>query len=156
MPPKAKSLKPRVAEAIRTLDIVFPNQTNHYNTMFGGEVIAHADKAAYFAANRFCRTNLVTASMERFDFWNPLRAGDTVECIARVVYTGRTSMVVKVEIFGENPHSGARVLCTAGYLTMVALGPDGKPTAVPPLKLRTKKEQEEWEEARKIRKTHQR
>lgn len=152
----SNGLKPQVAEAIHTLDIVFPNQTNQYDTMFGGQVISMADKAAYFAANKYSRTNVVTASMERFDFKNPIRTGDTIEAIARVVYTGRSSMVVKCEIWADSLARKQRLLCTSGYLTMIALGDDGKPTAVPPLKIRNKIEQEEWEEARKIRKMHAR
>ncbi len=144
----------RAAEAIRTLEIVFPNQTNHYGTMFGGQVIALADKAAYFAANSYCRCNCVTASMERFDFRHPIRSGDTIEAWAKVVYTGRTSMIVKVEIRAQKPNRDEAVLCTEGFLTMIALGEDGRPTTVPPLKIRTRKEQDDWEEARKIRKAH--
>ena len=156
--PKKRSTmqKERVAEAIHTLDIVFPNHTNQYGTMFGGQVISTADKAAYFAANKYCRTNVVTASMERFDFRHPIQTGDTIEAVARVAYTGRTSMVVKCEIWAENPHRGDRRLCTSGYVTMIALGDDGKPTPVPPLRLRNKREQDDWEEARKIRKGHAR
>lgn len=151
---KTPAPREKTATKIHTLEIVFPNQTNHYGTMFGGQVIALADKAAYFAANKYCRSNVVTASMERFDFRAPIRSGDTVECEARVVYAGRSSMVVKVEIFAESADRDERVLCTSGYLTMVALDDQGKPKRVPPLKIRSAAEQEAWEEARKIRKMH--
>jgi uncharacterized protein (TIGR00369 family) len=152
----AARLPARAADPITTLDIVFPNQTNQYGTMFGGQVISMADKAAYFAANKYSGTNVVTASMERFDFRNPIRSGDTIEAIARVVYTGRTSMVVKCEIWADSLQRKERLLCTSGYLTMIALGADGKPTPVPPLKIRTRHEQTEWNEAGKIRKEHAR
>src|SRR5690606_14838288 len=123
----------------------------HYGTMFGGQVIALADKAAYFAANKFCHCNVVTASMERFDFRHPIRSGDTVECEAKVVFTGRSSMIIKVLSYAESRNSDHRVLCTSGYLTMVALDESGKPAEVPPLKIETAQDQEDWEEARKIR-----
>ena len=144
----------RVAERIRTMEIVFPNQTNHYGTMFGGQVLALADKAAFFAATKFCRQTVVTASTERIDFSNPIKNGDIVEIEARVVFTGRSSMVVKVEIWSENARMDGRMLCTTGHLTMIALDDDGKPTEVPALKIRNAQDQEEWEDARKIRKSH--
>ena len=52
----------RPAPEIHVTDIVLPNQTNNFNTMFGGEVMALMDKAAAIAGLRFCRQPLVTAS----------------------------------------------------------------------------------------------
>ncbi|MBA3754257.1 MAG: acyl-CoA thioesterase [Nitrospira sp.] len=121
---------------------------------FGGQVLALADKAAFFAATKFCRRTVVTASTERIDFNHPIKNGDIVEIEARVVFAGRSSMVVKVDIWSENARMDGRVLCTTGHLTMIALDDDGKPIEVPPLKVRNSQEQEEWEDARKIRKSH--
>ncbi len=151
--PRSKP-KERITIPVRMLEIVFPNQTNHLNTMFGGEVVALADKAAFFAANKFCRHTVVTASMERIDFRHPIKSGDTVEIGARVVFTGRTSMVVKFEIEVENPVREVSTLCATGYITMIALDEHGAPIEVPQLKLRSQRDRDEWEEARKIRKMH--
>ncbi len=86
------------APEIHITDIVLPNQTNNFNTMFGGEVMALMDKAAAIAGLRFCRQPLVTASSERIDFRTPIHAGEIIEAIARVIYVGRTSMLVRVHI----------------------------------------------------------
>lgn len=35
-------------------DLVFPPDTNHHNTIFGGKVMAYVDKIACIAAMRHC------------------------------------------------------------------------------------------------------
>ena len=117
----------------RVIEMVFPEQTNHYGTLFGGQALALMDKAAFIVASRYARATVVTASSERVDFHVPVRQGQLVELVARVVATGRTSMTVGVELFAENLLTGVRSLGTRGSFVMVALDAEGKPTTVPPL-----------------------
>src|SRR5215210_7559272 len=118
----------RPAPEIHVTDIVLPNQTNNFGTMFGGEVMAMMDKAAAIAALRFCRKSLVTASSERIDFRTPIHAGEIIEAIARVIFVGRTSMITRVHIYAEHPRIGDRRVCTTGYFSMVAVDAQGQPT----------------------------
>ncbi len=120
-------------DPVRVMDVVFPNQTNHYGTLFGGQALALMDRAAFIAATRFARCVVVTASSQKTDFHTPVVQGQLVELVARVISTKRSSMVVEVELFGEELLSGARALCTRGEFTMVALDSHGKPTPVPSL-----------------------
>src|SRR6266496_5004338 len=113
----------RPAPEIHVTDIVLPHQTNNFNTMFGGEVMALMDKAAAIAGLRFCRQPLVTASSERIDFRTPIHAGEIIEAIARVIYVGRTSMITRVHIYAEHPLRGDTRVCTTGYFSTVAVGP---------------------------------
>jgi acyl-CoA hydrolase len=115
----------RVADEERMADLVLPNQTNGYGTMFGGDVMAMMDKAAAIAALRFCRQPVVTASSERIDFRTPIRQGEIIEALSRVVFVGRRSMVVRVRIYAEHPLVGDRRVCTTGYFSMVAINPAG-------------------------------
>jgi uncharacterized protein (TIGR00369 family) len=117
----------------RIIEMVFPNQTNHYGTLFGGQALALMDKAAFIAASRFARRNVVTANSERVDFHVPVHQGQLIETIARVLSTGRTSMTVEVDLYAEDLLSGVRRLATRGKFAMVALDEHGKPTAVPQL-----------------------
>lgn len=125
----------RPAPEIHVTDIVLPNQTNNFNTMFGGEVMALMDKAAAIAGLRFCRQPLVTASSERIDFRTPIHAGEIIEAIARVIYVGRTSMIVRVHIYAEHPLKGDKRVCTTGYFSMVSVDKQGQPLPVPRLLL---------------------
>ena len=118
------------SDPVRLVEMVFPQQTNHYGTLFGGEALALMDKAAFIAASRYCRRTVVTASSEQCDFHASVRQGQIAELTARVVSTGRTSMKVEVELVGEDLLSGERVLASRGRFAMVALDEEGRPTEV--------------------------
>lgn len=115
------------------VEMVFPGQTNHYGTLFGGQAMALMDKAAFIVASRYARRTVVTASSEKCDFHVPVRQGQLVELRASVVSTGRTSMVVEVDLVAEDLLTGDRQLGTRGKFVMVALDAHGKPASVPPM-----------------------
>ncbi|NLB59389.1 MAG: acyl-CoA thioesterase [Gammaproteobacteria bacterium] len=114
----------------RLLEIVFPDHTNHLGTLFGGQALAWMDKAAFIAASRYARSTVVTARSDQVDFRLPIRQGQLVETIARVVEVGRTSMQVQVELVAEDLLSGERQVCTRGRFVMIALDKQGHPTLV--------------------------
>jgi acyl-CoA hydrolase len=122
----------------RLLEMVFPDHTNHLGTLFGGQALAWMDKAAFIAASRYARRTVVTARSEQVDFQLPIRQGQLVETIARVVGVGRTSMQVQVELVAEDLLSGKRETCTRGRFVMIALGPDSRPAEVPRLRSRVR------------------
>ena len=130
----------RISEWITTFDTVFPNQVNPLGTLFGGRVLELMDINAAIACWRFCRLPSVTASTEPVDFRAPIFVGEIIELRSRVAYVGRTSMIVRCEVYGENPASGERRLCTVGHMNFVALGSDKKPTPVPALRVETELE----------------
>lgn len=127
------SVKAGILRECALVEMVFPEQTNHYGTLFGGQALALMDKAAFVVASRYARRNVVTASSERCDFRVEVRQGQLVELVSRVVSTGRSSMAVEVELYAEDLLSGERELATVGRFVLVALDASGKPTRVPPL-----------------------
>jgi acyl-CoA hydrolase len=141
----------RPAPEVHIADIVLPNQTNNYGTMFGGDVLALMDRAAGIAALRFCRQLVVTASTERIDFRTPIQRGELIEALARVIYVGRTSLIVRIHIYAEHALIGDRRLCTTGYFSMVALDEHSRPTPVPDLLLANEEAQNEWSLGEEIR-----
>jgi acyl-CoA hydrolase len=114
----------------RRTEIVFPHETNAYGTLFGGKALSMMDVVAGIVAMRACRKQVVTVSIDRIDFKEPIRAGEFVETIATIERIGRTSITVGVELWAEDPQSGERRLSTVGKFVMVAIGPDGHPTPV--------------------------
>jgi uncharacterized protein (TIGR00369 family) len=122
----------RLTEA-RLIEMVFPEQTNHYGTLLGGQTLALMDKAAFIAASRYARRALVTASTERVDFHVPVRQGQLAEVLARVVATGKTSLTVEVKLYSEELVTGERKLCTQGRFVLVAVDSDGQKSPVLPL-----------------------
>ena len=121
----------------RVTHVVFPGDTNHHGTLFGGDALSYMDSAAFIAATRYCRRKVVTRHLNALDFTRPIPQGTLVELIARVVKTGRTSMTVLVELFIEDMYSEKRQLGCSGEFVLVALGDDGQPTHVPALKVGT-------------------
>jgi acyl-CoA hydrolase len=135
----------RTANEERMADIILPSQTNGFGTMFGGDVMALMDKSAAIAALRFCRQPVVTASTERIDFRTPIGQGEIVEAFSKVIYVGRTSMVVRVRIYAEHPLLGDRRVCTTGYFSMVAVPREGTaPQPVPALQVGAGEDDEEY------------
>ncbi len=95
------------------------------------------DVAAAIAAARHSQSAVVTASMDRLHFLQPVRLGGVVIVQAQVNYAARTSMEVGVRVFSEDPRTRERVQATRAYVTMVAVDDKGKPRVVPPLELET-------------------
>ncbi|OLV17694.1 Acyl-CoA hydrolase [Deinococcus marmoris] len=113
--------------------MVFPGDTNHHGTLFGGEALSFMDSAAFIAATRYCRRKVVTRHLDAMEFSRPIPQGSLVELVARVIKTGRSSMTVLVELFIEQMYSDQRELGCTGTFVLVAIGDDGQPTPVPNL-----------------------
>ena len=113
--------------------IVMPGQANAMGTLFGGVALAMMDEAAAIVALRHARGTVVTAHVESVDFRAPIYQGEAAEVTATLASVGRTSMRIHLEMWGENLTTGERRFCTTAEFVFVAMGPDGKPTPVPPI-----------------------
>ncbi|MGA3297410.1 MAG: acyl-CoA thioesterase [Candidatus Bathyarchaeia archaeon] len=134
--------------------IMMPMDANVAGNVFGGAILRLIDEVASIAAYKHARNNVVTASIDRMDFFSPVYVGDLLRFIASINYVHRTSMEIGVRVEAENPISGMVRHTGTCFLTHVALDKQGKPVLVPPLKLETVEEKRRWAEAevrRKIR-----
>lgn len=109
------------ASETRIFKAVFPNTTNHYDTLFGGTALQMMDEASFICATRFSRKRMVTVSSDKIDFTKPIPEGSIIELIARVNKVGNTSCVIKVDIFTEQMYAKKRELAVTGYFTFVAI-----------------------------------
>lgn len=114
----------------RIFKAVFPNTTNHYDTLFGGTAMQLMDEVAFIAATRFSRQRMVTVSSDRIDFKKPIPAGTIVELIGKVSYIGSTSLKVRVDIFVEQMYCKEREKAVSGEFTFVAIDEDKKPVLI--------------------------
>jgi len=121
---KIKACETRIFKA------VFPNTTNHYDTLFGGTAMMLMDEVAFITATRFSRQRMVTVSSDRIDFNHPIPAGTIVELIGSISHIGTTSMKVKVEIFVEQMYSEDREKAVSGEFSFVAIDEHKKPTKI--------------------------
>ncbi|HLW14192.1 MAG TPA: acyl-CoA thioesterase [Flavobacteriaceae bacterium] len=109
---------------------VFPNTTNHYDTLFGGTALQLMDEVAFIAATRFSRKRVVTVSTDKIDFNLPIPAGTIIELSAIVIHVGNTSLKVKVEIYIEEMYSEGRTKAIEGVFAFVALDEEKNPIPV--------------------------
>lgn len=124
-------MKERMERARTTISkAVFPNTTNHYDTLFGGEALKTMDEVAFICATRFSRKRMVTVSSDRVDFNYPIPAGTIAEFVADVVHVGNTSLRVRVDIYLEEMYSEKRFKAIEGMFTFVAIDDHRKPISV--------------------------
>ena len=130
-----------------------PHDANPSGNVQGGIIMLQVDTTASIVAIRHAGTNVVTASIDRLDFYYPVYIGDVLILSASVNLVGRTSMEVGVRVESENTKTGQKRHTASAYLTIVALDEKGKPTEVPKLILETEEEKRRNAEALERRKT---
>jgi acyl-CoA hydrolase len=114
----------------RQFKAIFPNNVNHYDTMFGGTALSFMDEVAFIAATRFSRQKMVTVATDKIDFNRPIPAGTIIEIIGHIAEVGNTSIKVRVEIFIEEMYSEKREKAIEGLFTLVAVGEDKNPVKI--------------------------
>src|SRR3546814_1310840 len=72
--------------------MVFPNDLNSNDTVFGGRIMAQMDRFAAVVADRHAGGVCVTASVDAVHFIAPARRGDVLIFNAAVNRAWRTSM----------------------------------------------------------------
>ena len=129
--------------------VMLPHQANVAGNVHGGEIMKFMDTAAGAVSIRYSRCNCVTARVDELEFPLPIFVGALVTCTATVVYTGRTSMevFVNVEVEDLQSYAGPQKALSA-YFTMVAMGKNGKPQQVPNYIPETEEEIKLYEEAK--------
>jgi acyl-CoA hydrolase len=123
--------------------LAMPQDANVLGAVFGGRVMEMVDKAGAMVALRHCRSAVVTASVDSIEFLSPLKIGYIMIFHARLTQVFSSSMEIRVEVYGENPRSGEHTLTTTAFVTMVCIGPDGRPQPAPPLILESDEERAE-------------
>lgn len=114
----------------RIFKAVFPNTTNHYDTLFGGTAMLLMDEVAFITATRFSRQRMVTVSSDRIDFKRPIPAGTIVELVGTVNHIGNTSLKVKVDIYIEQMYFEKREKAVTGEFSFVAIDENKMPVKI--------------------------
>lgn len=148
------SARPVAYSAVRDqVYMVFPNDLNANDTVFGGLIMAQMDRFAAVAADRHAGGVCVTASVDAVHFAAPARRGDVLIFHASVNRAWTTSMEVGVKVDAETIGGSDRRHILSAYLTFVALDAAGKPRPVPPVVPETAVEEQRHAEAQ-LRREH--
>jgi len=145
--------KPPRDSWVEMTEIVLPQHTNAWGTVFGGVVMSWVDIAAATCAMRHCRRQVVTASIDAMHFLAPIKLGWVVNLKAAVNFTSRTSCEVGVRVVAENPLTGETHHTASAYVTMVALDHNGRPIPLPPVIPQSREEKIRFEAAGERRAT---
>ncbi|OGX41681.1 MAG: hypothetical protein A3F87_00715 [Omnitrophica WOR_2 bacterium RIFCSPLOWO2_12_FULL_51_24] len=121
-------------------EVMMPVYANHYGSVHGGTILKLVDEAAFVAATKHARKNVVLASMDHIVFKHPVNIGDMLNIRARLCHVGHSSMDIEVEIEAEKLKEGRVVKIGSAHLTMVALDERGRPAGVPKIILKTARE----------------
>jgi acyl-CoA thioesterase YciA len=115
--------------AIRVL--MMPRDTNAHGTIFGGVILSYIDQAGAIEARRQGLQLMVTVSMDKVVFHEPVFVGDLVSFWTETLRIGTTSITTKVVV--ESIRAGdpeRRVKVTEAQVVYVNLGLDRKPAAI--------------------------
>ncbi len=115
------------ASETKIFKAVFPNTTNHYDTLFGGTAMHLMDEVAFITATRFSRQKMVTVSSDRIDFSKPIPSGTIIELDGKIVHVGNTSVKVQVDIYIEEMYSDHREKAITGMFSLVAIDEHKRP-----------------------------
>lgn len=118
-----------------------PTDVNFGGKVHGGMAMKWIDQAGYACAVGWSGAYCVTASVSGIRFVAPILIGDLVTVRAKLIYTGRSSMHMAVDVLARDLRKDEQRLATSCVMVFVALdSPDGKPTPVPPWEPRDENE----------------
>jgi acyl-CoA thioesterase YciA len=129
-PGDPKAPLPRWNEpAIRVL--MMPRDTNAHGTIFGGVILSYIDQAGAIEARRQGSRLMLTVSMDKIVFHQPVFVGDLVSFWTETLRIGTTSITVKVVcevIRGTEPQK--KMMVTEAQVVYVNVDDDGKPLPI--------------------------
>ncbi len=112
---------------VEMTEIVLPEDANSHGSIFGGRVLALVDKCASIVAMRHAHSLVLTASVDSVAFLNAVRIGHVLILQGRLNAVFGSSMEAEVQVLSEDPLTSERKITTRAFVTMVAVGADGKP-----------------------------
>lgn len=131
--------------------LIQPTHLNGANRLFGGTLLSWIDEVAGIVAMRHAGVKTVTtAAIDQLEFKSGAYLNDLIVLVGYVVYTGKTSLEVRVDTYVEST-DGMRRPINRAYIVLVALDEKNRPTAVPQLVFENDIQQEEFTQAKKRR-----
>jgi len=127
--------------------LMTPDMANFSGNVHGGSILKMLDQVAFACAARYCKSYVVTLSLDQVTFNQSIKVGELVSFRAHVNYVGNSSLEVGVKVFAEDLESNQKRHTNSCYFTMVAMGKDGKSIKAPKLEINNEFEQKLYEAA---------
>ena len=111
--------------------VMMPRDTNALGTIFGGVILSQIDLAAAIEAHKYHPAKIVTVSMDKVVFKQPVFVGDLVSFYTEMKRIGTTSITAHVSVWAQRRFGGGRfVHVTEADVTMVAVDDEMKPVPI--------------------------
>ena len=95
---------------------------NHHGTLFAGRTAEWFVEAGLIATAVYLPSeNIVCAKIHGMNFSRPVKLGETVKLLGKVVYTGKSSIVSSVHLYVRNEE------ILNGFITFVNVDQEGCP-----------------------------
>ncbi|MBJ04191.1 MAG: acyl-CoA thioesterase [Euryarchaeota archaeon] len=143
--------EPYSTDPVTKIDEVFPQDTNAYNTLFGGRLMSIMDTAAGMVSSKFAHREFVTVSVDALKFKRPAYQGDLIETTARVVHTSTHTAGVHVVAKRLNRSEWVTEEICSGFFFMVAIDSQMRPIPIPQMTPQTEDERRMWDLAQAAR-----
>ncbi len=127
-----------------------PIDVNFGGKVHGGAVMKWIDLAAYACSAGWSGRYCVTAYAGGIRFVSPIHVGSLVEVAAKVIYTGKSSMHIALEVTACDPKSLNRRLTTHCIVVMVAVDEHGQSVLIPEWIPETESDIKEHDTAKKL------
>lgn len=148
--PTTTPLEPRTvaySAAKEQVYMVFPNDLNARDTVFGGLIMSLMDRFSVVVAERHAGGTCVTVGVDAVHFIAPAVRGDVLVFNSAVNRAWGTSMEIGCRVEAVQSGADVRRHILSAYLTFVAMDEHSRPRAVPPLMPETPIEKQRFEEA---------
>lgn len=101
---------------VQTTRLVKSEDLNHHGTLFAGRTAEWFVEAGFISAAKLVPAdNIVCLKIHGLFFTRPVHPGQIVRFAARVVYTGKSSMVSYIEVFRDDESEAV----VSGFITFV-------------------------------------
>lgn len=111
-------------EAVMTR-IVFPGDTNHHKTLFGGQALKWMDELAYIVAFKYFQRDFVTVKVTNVKFLKPVMQNEIFELTATIRNVGRVKL--DIDIQGFIISSNTKELAIEGTFTLAPVDEKMRP-----------------------------
>jgi len=107
-----------------------PQATNMFGDVYGGWVASQIVMAAEIKAAEVTRGRVATVSVGNMEFMSPVLVGTVLSFYTRVLESGRSSLRVRVEVWGRCPDGSDLRKVTEAECVQVAIDGHGHIRAI--------------------------
>ncbi|MBK8516242.1 MAG: acyl-CoA thioesterase [Saprospiraceae bacterium] len=109
-----------------------PTDVNFGGKVHGGAVMKWIDQVSFACASNWSSSYCVTVYVGGIRFYKPIQIGDIVKIDAKVIYTGKTSMHIMVDVMSKNILKDIEYTRTTHcIIVFVAVNEVGEPINIP-------------------------